>query len=223
MTEEVELGMVIISIDNRVVGIVHNLTMSIGQASLEELKAVQESKILVLYRPQGSQPLKTISPVAHERVTVTPKRYLEVLNASRYREYVLSLKAWEVPILHGLVALAADHPGIQKLSEATHAIIIKIRHWCRAVFTDWGFSPAEVLYLDTMREDFQGNITPEEEPMNDQTTPEHDECLQLLNRLTIDLKKKAAGRKHAPITEERVAKVIEAIKKEFAQYTETGE
>lgn len=83
---------------------------------------------------------------------VTIDQYTEKLTLHKGEVYQLSLPAWQVPILHGLIALAADHPGIIKQHECTHQTISEIREWCKKVFQGWGFDPEQVEYLDKMRE-----------------------------------------------------------------------
>ncbi len=83
---------------------------------------------------------------------VSPDRYKEKLAENRDKTYTLSLNAWQVPLLHGLVTLAADHPEVLKLGGFTQELIQEVRRWCRFVFAEWGFSPEEVEYLDRMRE-----------------------------------------------------------------------
>ena len=92
---------------------------------------------------------------------MTERRYLEALYRHRDEVYHLELKGWQMPILHGLVTLAADHPGIKELGWQTEELIAQVRWWCREKFAEWGFSPEEVEYLDKMRVGAQGNISKE--------------------------------------------------------------
>ncbi len=83
---------------------------------------------------------------------VTPQQYAEKLTAHKGGIYNLPLYGWQVPIVHGLIALAADHPGIKKMHEPTRQVIRDVREWCKDIFSQWGFTPEEVEYLDRMRE-----------------------------------------------------------------------
>ncbi len=82
---------------------------------------------------------------------VTPEQFYESLTKYNDETYHLALKGWQVAILHGLVALAADHPGIKKMHEPTQSVITDFREWCKRIFAEWGFTPEEVEYLDKMR------------------------------------------------------------------------
>lgn len=86
---------------------------------------------------------------------VTKEQYAQALDQHKDEVYHIALKGWQMPILHGLIALAADHPGVKKLGWPTKQLINQVRWWCREKFTEWGFSPEEVEYLDKMREDAQ--------------------------------------------------------------------
>lgn len=87
-----------------------------------------------------------------EMKVVTPEHYAKVLDQHKHEVYHLALQGWQMPILHGLIALAADHPGIKMLSWPTRQLINQVRWWCREKFSEWGFSPEEVEYLDKKRE-----------------------------------------------------------------------
>ena len=87
-----------------------------------------------------------------ERQEVTPEDYARVLEQRKDEVYQIAFLGWQMPILHGLIALAADHPDVQNLGSPTQEVIAHIRWWCRQKFSEWGFSPEEVEYLDTMRE-----------------------------------------------------------------------
>ncbi|GAI75739.1 unnamed protein product [marine sediment metagenome] len=84
---------------------------------------------------------------------VTNERYAEILDTHKNNEYHLVLKGWQVPILHGLIALAADHPGIKAMDQPTKQLIAQVRLWCKDKFRSWGFTPQQVEYLDKMREE----------------------------------------------------------------------
>ncbi len=94
-----------------------------------------------------------------EKKKVTEERFLQALAEHEDEVYHLQLKAWQMPILHGLISLAADHPGVNDKGWPTKQLITQIGWWCREKFSDWGFSPEEVEYLDQMRKAAQGDIT----------------------------------------------------------------
>lgn len=83
---------------------------------------------------------------------VTPERFEEVLTNSEGKNYLLRLGVGEVTVLHGLIALAMDHPGVQEQG-LTPQIGRSIRDRCLDCFRDMGFSDEEVAQLDVMREE----------------------------------------------------------------------
>ena len=86
---------------------------------------------------------------------VTREQYSEALLKHQDYIYQIAIKGWQIPILHGLITLAADHPSVKKLGWPTKQLITQVRWWCREKFKEWGFSPEEVEYLDKMREEVQ--------------------------------------------------------------------
>ncbi|MBW2675071.1 MAG: hypothetical protein JRD89_16950 [Deltaproteobacteria bacterium] len=90
-------------------------------------------------------------------MTVTRERFKEVLRASEGNQYELALGVAQVSILHGLLSLAMDHPGLQELGGPTMTIARRIRDWCLSCFKEMGFSDEEVAQIDTMREEQEGN------------------------------------------------------------------
>lgn len=84
-------------------------------------------------------------------------KFVDIMNATRDREYTYTFKAWEIGIFHGLIALAADHPGIQNMSPYTHAQIDKFRAWCKRVWEDMGMTEEEAELLDRLREGNDGD------------------------------------------------------------------
>lgn len=87
-----------------------------------------------------------------EMKKVTLEQYAEKLKEHKTNLCVMELRGWQVPILHGLIAMVADHPGIKKLGPPTKETIVKIRQWCLKVLATWGFTPEELEYLDKIRE-----------------------------------------------------------------------
>lgn len=83
---------------------------------------------------------------------ITPDRFIEGLARSQVKEVTLHLGAVELSVLHGLIALAMDHPGVQELSGPTLEIARKVREGCLDCFRKMGFSDEEVLEIDTMRQ-----------------------------------------------------------------------
>jgi len=97
-----------------------------------------------------------------QKKKVTLDQYARVLEEHKEEVYDIAIKAWQMPILHGLITLAADHPGVQKMGRPIKDLIEQVRWWCREKFSEWGFTAEEVEYLDTMREEVQakeGNST----------------------------------------------------------------
>lgn len=83
---------------------------------------------------------------------ITPNRFTEVLARSQGKEFTLRLGAVELSVLHGLICLAMDHPGIQELHEPAQDIARKVRDGCLTCFRAMGFSDEEVSEIDTMRD-----------------------------------------------------------------------
>ena len=90
-----------------------------------------------------------------EMKEVSRVRLSELMNENKSRRYYLPIEGWQVPILHGLIALVAAHPGVKKLGWPTRTVIAEVRAWCLKRFEEWGFSPEEIEYLDKMREQEQ--------------------------------------------------------------------
>ncbi len=93
--------------------------------------------------------------MSHDKVkttAVTPRQFYDRLVPYRDEEYTLTLKGWQVAVLHGLIALAADHPGIKKMHGPTQEVIKEVREWCKDKFRTWGFTPEEIEFLDRIRE-----------------------------------------------------------------------
>ncbi len=91
-----------------------------------------------------------------EKKEVTEERFLQALAEHEDEVYHIEIKAWQMPILHALIALGAGHPEVKTLGSPTKDLITQVRWWCRERFSEWGFSPEEVEYLDKLREDAQG-------------------------------------------------------------------
>lgn len=87
-----------------------------------------------------------------EMKEVTPEKYKASLDAHKNDVCVLELRGWQVPVLHGLIALAAGHPGVKSLGWPTKVTIERVRDWCRKIFAVWKFTPEEVEFLDKMRD-----------------------------------------------------------------------
>lgn len=90
-------------------------------------------------------------------MTITPERVEQVLKASEGNQYELALGVAQVSVVHGLLSLAMDHPGVQELGELTLGIARGIRDWCLDCFREMGFSDEEVAQIDTMRDVQEGS------------------------------------------------------------------
>lgn len=156
----IELGSVVITVGGRVLGESEGLSLSILSATAEEIKTMEEAKEIILYRPQEGKPVVAPSDGV-DRVPVSKERFGELLGKNFQNLYILTLSGWEVSILHGLVALAADHPEVKGLGRPTRRFIRSVRTWFKTVFLDWGFSQGEAHYLDTAKTDGKGGDLPE--------------------------------------------------------------
>ena len=88
-----------------------------------------------------------------EFIETVGRKFTQALSETRGREYTYTFRAYEVGIFHGLVALAADHPGIQDMSPYTHQAIDEFRAWCKQVWVDMGMTEEEADLLDRLREE----------------------------------------------------------------------
>jgi len=85
-------------------------------------------------------------------LAVTPRQFYNRLVPYKDEDYTLTIKGWQVAVLHGLIALAADHPGIKKMHGPTQQVIKEVREWCKNKFRTWGFTQEEIEFLDRIRE-----------------------------------------------------------------------
>lgn len=97
--------------------------------------------------------------VTREKKEVPEEQYVEVLERHKREVYTIAIQGCEISILYGFLALAADHPAFKKLGWPTLQFFLQIRWWCREKFSEWGFTPEAIEYLEKMKEDAQGNIT----------------------------------------------------------------
>ena len=81
------------------------------------------------------------------------QKFLEVLKSRGNDIFTLQLRGGEVDILHRLVALAMDHPGIQGMSQDTHQAARRFRDWCQEVWVKMGLSEEDATLLDQLREE----------------------------------------------------------------------
>jgi len=88
-----------------------------------------------------------------EKKEVTIEQYAQVLDEHKHEVYDISIAAWQMPILHGLIVTAAGYPDSRETGGARKEFIAQIRWWCREKFAEWGFTPEEVEYLDTQERD----------------------------------------------------------------------
>ena len=63
---------------------------------------------------------------------------------------VFHLQGYEVPVIHGILALGASHPGTKSMHSKSLDAIAIFREQLRDVFASWGFSPGQVDFLDIM-------------------------------------------------------------------------
>lgn len=101
-----------------------------------------------------------IKPI--EEATPEVKYLLEkqAMILSKHSETVIKheITGVELWLIHSLVCLAAEHPGVKDLSEQAHKIIRDFRDFCQKVWVDQGLTPEEARKLDELREEY-----PEEE------------------------------------------------------------
>ncbi len=83
---------------------------------------------------------------------VTPGQFYDRLVPHKDEEYTITLKGWQVAVLHGLIALAAEHPGVKKMHGPAEQVINEVREWCKEKFKAWGFTQEEIDFLDRVRE-----------------------------------------------------------------------
>jgi hypothetical protein len=167
MSRDIDLGKVIIVVNHRAVGVADHLVFNAGTISRAEMEALEQAKIITIVRPkEGKEAIDSLDGVSP--VPVSFESFRERLEATADKDYIMPAKGWEVAVLHGLVALAADHPGVEMLHAETQAVIRRIREWCMAVFIDMGFSPGEAVFLNTARE---GELTPASAPYCTEDTP----------------------------------------------------
>jgi hypothetical protein len=79
---------------------------------------------------------------------VSLKEFAVKMYRHRLDLYTLELDGYTVPVLHGLIALAARHPGIAKMGDPTRATIDQIRNWTLEVMRGWGFTNDQLKWLD---------------------------------------------------------------------------
>ena len=155
MSREIDLGKVIVVVNHRVVGVASNLVFNVGTVTQEETASLEEAKIITIVRPkEAKEALASLGGASP--VPVSFESFKDRLEVVANKDYIMPVKGWEVGVLHGLIALAADHPGVEMLHGETRTVIQRIRDWCQAVFVDMGFSPGEAVYLDTAREGSKG-------------------------------------------------------------------
>lgn len=86
------------------------------------------------------------------------EKFTDLMTAHKDDKYYLCLDGWQIGILHSLLALAANHPGVQKLGKPTQTTIREARGWCKDVFRRWGFTQEEADWLDKMRDNEQPTV-----------------------------------------------------------------
>lgn len=93
-----------------------------------------------------------------EEATPEVKHLLEkqVMLLSKHSYTVIDYKftGVELWLIHGLVCLAAEHPGIKNLCDQSQKIIREFRDFCQKVWVDQGMTPQEARKLDELREEY---------------------------------------------------------------------
>ena len=81
--------------------------------------------------------------------SVTPERYIDVCEPRMKDPVMLPLEGWEVGLLHGVIRIAMSVRGVNTLSITSRLAIKRWREFCCTVMLSWGFTEAEVAWLDT--------------------------------------------------------------------------
>lgn len=84
---------------------------------------------------------------------VSEKEYLTRALPYAQEQYTLELQGWQVAALHGMIALAASHPGMQKTAPISFKLSRDIRNKCLEVMATWGFRQEELEFLDKSHEE----------------------------------------------------------------------
>lgn len=92
-------------------------------------------------------------------------RFVRALNRSKrfMSTRKFEVEPYEVGIIHGLLLLAAVHPGVAQMSKHTHEVISKFRVFARKCWRQMGLSAEDVEMLDTLREqnaEPEGDLVP---------------------------------------------------------------
>lgn len=82
---------------------------------------------------------------------VSIERFKEVIAQSEEEglEWELPLKPIQVTLFHGIIALAMKHPAVQRMNPLTLRLMAELRAWCLDRCQEMGFTPEEVVALDT--------------------------------------------------------------------------
>jgi hypothetical protein len=84
---------------------------------------------------------------------VSIEEFTEKMMSHANESYTLEIYGWQVGILHGMVALAASHPQVKQMNQATLGTIKAIRTMCLEVMRTWGIDQETLDYLDKAREE----------------------------------------------------------------------
>jgi hypothetical protein len=104
----------------------------------------------------GAKPLDVLMGYQEFHETIGAK-FVEAMKQQALRVYTYGFRPYEISLFHGLIALAADHPGIQDMSSYTHAQIYRFRKWCMEKWVEMGMTQEEAELLDRLREASDGD------------------------------------------------------------------
>ena len=83
---------------------------------------------------------------------VTLDRFKDLLRERGHDVYDLSFQGWHVPVLYGLLNLAASRPDFHEAAPPVRDFITTASWWCEEKFKQWGLSPEEIEYLKQLPE-----------------------------------------------------------------------
>lgn len=94
------------------------------------------------------------SRCASERISESGlyERFTQALLTEGERRVELNLSAAEACVLHGMIALAMDHPDLARVSDTTMKVGRRFREFCKYVFREMGMTTEDAELLDHLRE-----------------------------------------------------------------------
>lgn len=84
------------------------------------------------------------------------QRYQTGIVGNQDKVYRLELSAFEVGLLHGILASVASVPEIQQMYSVPQ-LIEKIRRWCKQVWVSMGISEEDTEILDNLKAEIMDN------------------------------------------------------------------